>query len=265
MTTPDTDDRSPMHLHTVAEALSRARRVAVLTGAGMSADSGLPTYRGIGGLYNDAEIEQGMPIEEILHAYTLARNPALAWKYIAQIGHACRRAGTNPGHAVLARWQDRFDLWVVTQNVDGFHRRAGSRQVVELHGNLEQLYCCACMAEFDGGDFDFEFLPPRCPACDGLVRPRVVLFGEMLPVDALDAWEREAARGFDVMLVVGTTALFPYVHEPIARATRRGCVTVEINPDRTLLSDHVTHRIEHGARSTLEALERLLAHDVAPP
>ena len=242
----------------VATALARARRVAVLTGAGMSADSGLPTYRGIGGLYNDMAIEAGMPIEEILHAYTLARNPALTWKYIAQIERACRAAGPNDGHRLLAAWQERFDLWVITQNVDGFHRAAGSRNVIELHGNLGRLYCCACRAPYVSADFDLATLPPRCAECDGLVRPDAVLFGELLPDAALAVYERELARGFDVMLAIGTTALFPYISEPVAAATARGCVTVEINPDRTLLSGQVTHRLNSRALDSLQRLDTLL-------
>ena len=242
----------------VANALRQARRVAVLTGAGMSADSGLPTYRGIGGLYNDIEIEQNMPIEEILHAYTLARNPALTWKYIAQIERACRAAGPNAGHRVLAAWDRRFELWVFTQNVDGFHRAAGSRNVVELHGNLSTRYCCACR-EAATVDVDLDQLPPRCMACDGLVRPDVVLFGEMLPPAAVAAYEREIARGFDVMFAIGTTAGFPYIQQPMLEARARGSVTVEINPERTPLSHAVHHRLESTAARSLEALDRALA------
>ena len=134
------DEASAEALEKVGNALSRATRVGVLTGAGMSAASGLPTYRGIGGLYNDIEVEAGMPIEEILHAYTLARNPALTWKYVAQIGEACRGANPNEGHRILAAWAQRFELMIATQNVDGFHREAGSRDVIELHGNLSELY-----------------------------------------------------------------------------------------------------------------------------
>lgn len=244
------DDLTP-----VVAALGRARRVAVLSGAGMSADSGLPTYRGINGLYNDIEIEQNMPIEEILHAYTLARNPALTWKYIAQIDSACRAAGPNDGHRVLAAWDQRFECWVVTQNVDGFHRAAGNRNVIELHGNLSRLYCCACRAAFDNVDFDLRELPPRCTHCDGLVRPDVVLFGEMLPQSAVENYERELANGFDVMIAVGTTAAFPYIAEPMLNATARGCVTVEINPDTTALSNDVSYHIAGPAREVLLALE----------
>lgn len=246
-------------LEPVAAALAAARRVAVLSGAGMSADSGLPTYRGINGLYNDIEIEQRMPIEEILHAYTLARNPALTWKYIAQIDSACRAAGPNDGHRVLATWDERFELWVVTQNVDGFHRAAGSRNVIELHGNLSRLYCCACRAAFDNLDFDLGELPPRCNYCDGLVRPDVVLFGELLPQSAVHQYEHELARGFDVMIAIGTTAAFPYIAEPMLNAVARGCVTVEINPDTTALSNDVSYHIAGPAREVLLALDTRLS------
>lgn len=239
-------------------ALDGARRVAVLTGAGMSAASGLPTYRGIGGLYNGIEIEAGMPIEDLLHIYTLIRNPALAWKYIAQIETACRGAEPNAGHYLLARWQERFDLTIVTQNVDGFHLRAGSTGVIELHGRLGDLYCLDCDARFEASIVDDRRLPPRCSHCDGLVRPNVVLFGEMLPPDALAAYERELARGFDVMLAVGTTAGFPYIHDPVVQAGRAGCCTIEINPDETPLSAHVSVRLAMPAVEALTALDNAL-------
>lgn len=246
-------------LEQVAVILRDARRVAVLTGAGMSAASGLPTYRGIGGLYNDFEIEQGMPIEEILHASTLARDPALCWKYIAKIAAACRGAQPNAGHTVLAAWDARFDLHVITQNVDGFHRRAGSRNVIELHGNLGDFFCLDCAARFDATTLDVDVLPPRCIKCDGLVRPNVVLFGEMLPPQALQRYEHELMRGFDVIFAIGTTAGFPYIHDPIVTAARRGVATVEINPDVTPLSEIVAHRIMAPADTALSQLDRLLA------
>ena len=243
----------------VVTALAGARRVVVLSGAGMSADSGLPTYRGSNGLYNAIEIEQHLPIEEILHAYTLARNPALTWKYIAQIDKACRAAGPHAGHRVLTSWDTRFELWVMTQNVNDFHHNAGNRHVIELHGNLSRLYCCACRAAFENLDFDLSELPPRCSHCDGLVRPDVVLFGEVLPQTAIHQYERELARGFDAMIAIGTTAAFPYIAEPLREARARGCVTVEINPDCTALSNDVCHRIVGPAREVLLELEARLA------
>lgn len=243
----------------VGEALVNAKRVAVLTGAGMSAASGLPTYRGSGGLYNAIEIEQGMPIEEILHMYTLARNPALTWKYIAQIEQACRGATLNRGHSILAKWEHHFEVHIITQNVDGFHTAAGSSRVTELHGNLARLFCLDCERAFTISDFDINKLPPRCMHCDGLVRPGVVLFGEMLPAAALANYERELATGFDVMLAIGTTAGFPYIHDPMVAAGRGSTITVEINPDLTPLSTHVTHYLQCDALDALEKLDLILA------
>ncbi len=245
-------------LAAVARALASARRVAVLTGAGMSAGSGLPTYRGTGGLYNAIETEQGMPIEEILHAYTLARNPALTWKYIAKIERACRGARPNAGHALLADWDRRFEVHVITQNVDGLHKLAGSAHVTELHGNLSELFCLDCQTRYALPGYDMDILPPRCRACDGLLRPNVVLFGEMLPAAALADYEREIATGFDVMLAIGTTAGFPYIHDPMVAAARRGTVTVEINPDTTPLSHLVAARLVSPAVDALQALDGLL-------
>ena len=245
-------------LEDLVGCLRSSRRVAVLTGAGMSAESGLPTYRGIGGLYNDMDVEEGMPIEEILHAYTFARDPALTWKYLAKIEQACRGAKPNDGHRLLAQWDERFELYLVTQNVDGFHRAAGSANVIELHGNLRHLFCCDCRADFEVEAFDGLSMPPRCNQCDGLVRPDVVLFGEMLPAAATAAYERELARGFDMIFAIGTTAAFPYIHGPVADATSKGAVTVEINPDTTVLSDQVSHRVRSGALVALTAIDQAL-------
>ncbi|MGE0482974.1 MAG: NAD-dependent deacetylase [Gammaproteobacteria bacterium] len=242
----------------VAARLRGARRVAVLTGAGMSVASGLPTYRGIGGLYNEMIVDEGMAIEEILHAYTFARNPALTWKYIAQIERACRGAGANEGHRILARWDERYDLHVATQNVDGFHRDAGSRHVIELHGNLGEMYCIDCERAFTMEELEPLAMPPRCLHCDGLIRPNVVLFGEMLPVAALDAYERELARGFDVMFSIGTSAGFPYIQQPVFEAARRGTYTVEINPDRTSLSVVVAEHLACPAQVALIAIDEAL-------
>jgi len=246
------------NLAAVCDALRNAKRVAVLTGAGMSAASGLPTYRGIGGLYNDIEVEQGMPIEEILHAYTMVRNPALTWKYLLQIARACNAAKPNAGHVILAAWQRRFELHVITQNVDGFHREAGSKRLIELHGNLSELFCLDCARPFKLSDFDFNALPPRCVSCDGLVRPNVVLFGEVLPAAGMQAYEAELARGFDVMLAIGTSAGFPYIQEPLRLARQQGAITVEINPDTTSLSAEVSLKIALPAVEALEAIERSL-------
>lgn len=204
------DSHSP--IATVAQALRRAERILVITGAGLSADSGMPTYRGLGGLYN-GRTEEGLPIEAALSGPMLRRDPALCWKYLAELGKACLAARPNAGHEAIAELQKRKpECWVLTQNIDGFHRQAGSpaERLIEIHGELAPLYCQSCGAESGGLEEHLHGqLPPRCAACGGVLRPPVVLFEEMLPEEAIDTLYRELRKGFDAVLVVGTTASFP--------------------------------------------------------
>lgn len=243
--------------------LAVAKRIAFITGAGISAESGLPTYRGIGGLYNEMTIDEGLPIEEILSGEFFAREPAITWKYLLEIERACRGAAPNAAHRLIAMLEDRFEVCVITQNVDGFHRLAGSSNVIELHGALRELCCIGCGARSSSQSFESLALPPRCAVCRNVLRPDVVLFGEMLPPMAVAHYEREARRGFDAVFAVGTTAVFPYIHGPVLAAAREGKLTVEINPDRTLLSDHVSKRLACGALVALQALVRALSATAA--
>ena len=245
-------------IETIAAHLRSARRVAFLTGAGLSAESGLPTYRGVGGLYNDITVDEGLPIEEILSGEMFHRHPALTWKYLLEIERACRGAAPNNAHRFMAALEALCEVWVMTQNVDGFHTDAGSRQVIELHGRLRELVCTGCENRENAADFEGLRLPPRCAHCGAVLRPEVVLFGEALPARAVALYQRQWLLGFDLVFAVGTSAGFGYILDPVVAARRRGAVTVEINPDRTPLSDRVTHRVACGARVATAALaERL--------
>ena len=145
MTKPTAPGLDPAAVATAAGILSRSRSALFVTGAGMSADSGLPTYRGVGGLYDSGTTEEGLPIEVLLSGPLFARRPEWTWKYLAEIERACRGAAPNRGHEVLALLERRLPRCVVlTQNVDGLHRRAGSTEVIEIHGNLHDLSCTAC-------------------------------------------------------------------------------------------------------------------------
>jgi NAD-dependent deacetylase len=240
-----------------AEALRRARSVLFVTGAGVSADSGLPTYRGVGGLYDDADTPEGLPIEVALSGEMLERDPALCWKYLAQIGRATQGAEPNAAHRVMAAVERRCErAWVLTQNVDGLHRAAGSQNVIEIHGAAGRLLCTRCTWRGVTGDYERITLPPACPRCGALARPDVVLFGERLPAAALADLDRELAEGFELVFSVGTSSLFPYIELPVHAARRSGATTVEINPARTPVSDLVTHRIALGAAEALEAIWR---------
>jgi NAD-dependent deacetylase len=216
----------------VAAALRHAQRILIITGAGLSADSGLPTYRGVGGLYNDKTAD-GLPIEMALSGPMLRRDPALCWKYIAQLAKACLGAQPNEAHYAIAQLQRKKpECWVLTQNVDGYHRAAGSppERVIEIHGQLAPVYCQSCAAQDPQWTAHLDRpLPPLCSHCGGILRPSVVLFEEMLPELALETLHQEMAKGFDAVLSIGTTASFPYIHEPLYRTSVCGGFTAEIN------------------------------------
>ena len=255
MTKPTAPGLDTAAVATAAGILSLSRSALVVTGAGMSADSGLPTYRGVGGLYDSGTTEEGLPIEVLLSGPLFARRPEWTWKYLAEIERACRGAAPNRGHEVLALLERRLPRCVVlTQNVDGLHRRAGSTEVIEIHGNLHDLSCTACSWRERVVDFSRLAIPPRCPLCGGIVRPEVVLFGEMLPAAALDRLDRELAQGFDAVFTIGTTSVFPYIAGPVEAARRRGIPTVEINPGESEVSGLVDVRIRTGAREALAAI-----------
>ena len=213
----------------LARAVRHARLVAVLTGAGVSAESGVPTFRdaltGLWARYDPRALATPA---------AFARDPGLVWEWYATRRAMLRDIAPNAGHHALATLEQRVPaMLVATQNVDGLHQRAGSRNVVELHGNIPRVKCSACAAPAPTWDDDAS--PPRCAHCGGLLRPDVVWFDECLPPDALAAALDAAAR-CDVLLVAGTSAeVYPAAAIP-ERARRHGARVVEINPAVTPLS-----------------------------
>jgi len=259
VTPPPLDRRA---VEAAARILARARSVLFVTGAGISADSGLPTYRGVGGLYESDATEEGLPIEVLLSGETFARRPERTWKYLGAIERACRDARPNRAHeaiAALERTKER--VVVLTQNVDGLHRAAGSRDVIEIHGDVHDLRCTRCAWGVRVESYEGLDLPPRCPACAAAVRPAVVLFGEMLPAAAVSRLERELARGFDAVFSVGTTSVFPYVAAPVLMARSWGASSVEVNPAETGVSGAVDVRLRAGAAAAMEAVLAALQHE----
>ena len=254
---PEENDK----LDDVVRILRDAESILFITGAGVSADSGLPTYRGIGGLYNDADTPEGIPIEVALSGQMMHSNPALTWKYLLQIESVCRGANYNRAHEVIALVERRFPrVWVLTQNVDGFHRQAGSENVIDIHGDVHDLLCVKCSYKETVPDFSELSSNPQCPDCGGQVRPDVVLFGELLPFHKVGLMERELSTGFDVVFSIGTTSVFPYIAGPVADAGRRGKPTIEINPADTAVSHLVDIRLRLGSAVACGAIwERLEA------
>lgn len=254
------------NLLSVAQLICDAERILFITGAGISADSGLPTYRGIGGLYHNQNTDEDIPIEAALSSSMFSSNPEIAWKYLWQIALACSQATYNQAHEVIAAIEQyKPQTWVLTQNVDGLHRAAQTQNLIEIHGRISTLLCTQCSYQTTLDKFMTQKPHqighlPKCPLCGGLIRPDVVLFGESLPTAAISELESVLEKGLDLVCLIGTSALFPYIFEPVAHARAIGIPTIEINPGETILSPIVNYRIPLGAASAFNQLERLLEY-----
>ncbi|MCA9243781.1 MAG: NAD-dependent deacylase [Phycisphaerales bacterium] len=230
----------------VAEMLRGAGRVVALTGAGMSAEAGVPTFRDGGGVWKNFRPE------ELASPEGFARDPLRVWAWYRERRAGLARIEPHEGHRVLARWEARFEsMAVVTQNVDGLHHRAGSQRVFELHGRLDETRCVACECRIVGLD---DLGPdPRC-ACGARMRPGVVWFGELLPVDTLEAG-MELARQADVCLVIGTSGVV-YPAASVAEVAKQGgAAFVEINPQPGALASIADVCLRGGAVEMLTKLD----------
>lgn len=236
------------------------QRVLFITGAGISVDSGLPTYRGVAGLYDNKETEDGIPIEVALSGGMFSQRPELTWKYLMQIANACEGKTFNRGHHMIAEFEKRIrEVWVLTQNIDGFHKDAGSKNVIEIHGTMRKLKCTACSFGCESSVIDDRSKIPDCPQCGQMLRPTVVLFDEMLPESEIETLHQQLQIGFDAIVVIGTSALFPYISNPVHMAASRNCLTVEINPLDTDLSGIVDVKLNVGATEGLEEISGYLS------
>jgi NAD-dependent deacetylase len=233
----------------LVDALRNARRVVVLTGAGVSAESGVPTFRdaqtGLWAKYDPRELAT---------PEAFARNPKLVWDWYASRRAMLADVKPNPAHFALADLERRVpEFLLATQNIDGLHQRAGSVSMVELHGNITRVKCSrdgTLVAQWSEPARDE---PPRCAACGAFLRPDVVWFYELLPADAQSAAEK-AARQCDVLLVVGTSAeVYPAAELPM-HARRGGARVVEINPQATQLSARADDVLRGPAGVVLPAL-----------
>ena len=278
-----------------AELIFDSDRILFITGAGISADSGLPTYRGVGGLYNDDLTEEGISIEEALGGDMMLKRPDITWKYLWQIGSACHKAVPNKAHEVISSIQTiKPDTWVLTQNIDGLHGAADNKNLIEIHGNAFLLHCTECGREKDYNELISEFeesealinissigeklslldkkkikgtscqfeekisLPPVCSFCGGIIRPNVVLFGEQLPMDAITKFYDLIDNNIDLVISIGTSGVFPYIIEPVRVANNRSKPTVEINPTITDISHLFRYRIEMKAAEAMEKIWKKL-------
>jgi NAD-dependent deacetylase len=234
------------------ESLRAARRIVVLTGAGVSAESGVPTFRdaqtGLWAKYRP---------EDLATPEAFRRNPKLVWEWYQSRRARLAEVEPNPGHLALAELEQRTpEFLLVTQNVDGLHQRAGNRRLVELHGNITRTKCFEENVCVDQWSDDGQ-VPPRCPRCGGLLRPDVVWFNEMLPERA---WaEAEAAsRACEVFFSIGTSALVhPAASLPL-ESVEHDAVLVEINPEATPLTARAHHFLQGRSGEVLPSLLRVV-------
>ena len=215
------------------EIFENAKKVSVLTGAGISAESGIPTFRGGG----NSAVFKGVPFERISSAEMVVKDLDAVWEWFDYRRGIYGNCEPNAGHFALADWQKRFENFtLITQNVDGLHERAGSKNVLELHGNINQAKCAKCRKIYKMNPSDVPHKPEKCEICGTKLRPDVVLFGEMLPFETFAKAEQKA-QNCELFFIIGTSALV-YPAVGLAEiAKENGAKLVEINPEETPMSD----------------------------
>jgi NAD-dependent deacetylase len=208
--------------------LKFAEKIVFFTGAGISAESGIPTFRGEDGIWNK------LSPEELANFNAFMRNPKMVWEWYQYRRKIVNDSKPNAGHLSMVEFEKYYpEVTVVTQNVDNLHRRAGSKTVYELHGNIEKNYCIKCKKRYDR-ELEFADGIPRCE-CGGLIRPDVVWFGEYLPVEQLKKSE-QATISSDIFFVVGTSAVVYPAAGLVYTARQYGSFVVEINLETTEVS-----------------------------
>jgi NAD-dependent protein deacetylase/lipoamidase len=228
-------------------------RILVITGAGVSAESGIPTFRGKDGYWRNLD-----PIK-LATPEAFARDPDLVWQWYRERRQDIRNAHPNPGHEAIARLAERAgEFLLVTQNVDDLHERAGlaKGEMVQIHGDIFITKCSRCHFSRPDDDYDYEHEEkdgiPRCSKCDALMRPGVVWFGEPLPAGETERVENYLQRdSCGVVIVAGTTATFGYIIDWALRASRRGGELIEVNPEETPLSRFATRVVRKPAAVAL--------------
>jgi len=235
-----------------ADILDGADRLAVLTGAGISAESGVPTFRGQDGLWKQFRAE------DLATPEAFARDPKLVWEWYDWRRGKIAPVEPNPGHRTLAKWEGTFPSFtLITQNVDGLHAAAGSKTIIELHGNIWKMRCTAEAAVFENREVPLKRIPPLCPSCGALLRPHVVWFGESLDMDVL-ALAFATSSSCDAMLVVGTSAYVQPAASLPLRAADAGARVIEINPDPTPLTSSADVSLRGPSGEILPLIDGLL-------
>ncbi len=234
------------------EVLQDANRVAILTGAGISAESGIPTFRGEEGLWKKYRPE------ELATPAAFSQDPKLVWEWYDWRRGIIGQKEPNPGHKVIARWEETFPTFsLITQNIDGLHQKAGSKNIWELHGNIWKLRCTEEGTITENYDTPLKEIPPLCPNCGALLRPHVVWFGESLSPTILQK-SIQLSSECDVMFVIGTSAVVQPAASLPFEASEAGAKIVEINPDPTPLSLYADFSIRGKSGEILPLIDEEL-------
>lgn len=231
----------------IRERIARAESVTVLTGAGISADSGVPTFRGEEGLWKNFRPE------ELASPHAFEQDPTLVWEWYNWRRELLSSKKPNAAHQTLAELEKQIKhFWLITQNVDGLHRAAGSTKLSEIHGNIWKVRCTNCGSVKANHDVPIA-IPPRCPDCKGLLRPHIVWFGESLDQQDLEH-SFQALHGCEVLLIIGTSGVvYPAASfAPIAK--QDGAFVVELNLDPTPHSELVDVAIQGRAKDLVPLL-----------
>lgn len=243
----------PESVAEAAEILRSAQRVVAFTGAGVSAESGVPTFRGAGGLW------EGHPVEELASPRGFYADPVKVWRFYEERRRNLANVKPNPAHRVLAGWQERFPRYaVVTQNVDGLHQAAGARGVLELHGSIWRVRCLGCGREREERTVPLPRVPPLCSECGAMERPGVVWFGEFLP-EAVMAAAFAAIEKCEVLVVVGTSAVVYPAAGFVEVAATAGAKVIEVNPEASSMAHFADVALRGPAGELLPLVDARLA------
>ena len=242
-------------IHEIAQRIQSASKITVLTGAGVSAASGVPTFRGAEGLWKNYSPQ------ELATPEAFGRDPKLVWEWYDWRRGLISKCRPNPAHEILALWSRRYpEFTLITQNVDGLHEKAGTKNVIRFHGSIWEVLCwneCkSSPARWIYETVPIPKIPPSCPYCGGLIRPGVVWFGEGIDPQVMEA--SAAALDCDLFMAAGTSALVYPAAGLVSEAHRRGAFTVEVNLEATPASDTVDLAVQGPAEVILQQIETSL-------
>jgi NAD-dependent deacetylase len=233
----------------ITDRLENSKKIVFVTGAGISQESGIPTFRGTDGLWRKYDPMQLATIDAFYE------NPKLVWEWYEDRRKNILQAKPNPGHSAIAELEKFKEVTILTQNIDGLHQRSGSTRVLELHGSIIRIKCTVCDFQ-DNIPSSFDKLPPKCSSCNNILRPDVVWFGEPLPQDVWNQAISEA-NSCDVMIIAGTSLVVSPANTLPVYAKQNNALLIEINPEQTVMSSEMDLSLKMTSAKALPNLIKI--------